>query len=126
MRMAAALAAGLLATWAAGTAWADEAQTLALAGDWTGVLPGEQPNHVILHVRPANGGVAASYDNVERGLREIPLTDFRREGAKVTFALPRAAIRYEGELDADGRTVKGALIQGDAPPVPLDLSRTPG
>lgn len=124
MWMAAAMAAGGLATWAAGTpAWADDAQTLALAGDWSGVLPGEQPTHVILHVRASNGGVSATYDNVERGVREVPLSGFRRDGTTVSFALPQAGMRYEGQLDADGRTVKGSLTQGAAPPQPLELSR---
>ncbi len=119
----AAAAAALVATCAATSASADEAQTLALAGDWTGVLAGEQPTHVILHVQPAGGGVAATYDNVERGVHGVPLSDFRRDGEKVSFALPQAGIRYEGRLDPDGRTVKGLISQGSAPPQPLDLSR---
>jgi hypothetical protein len=119
----AALAVGGLASCAAAVAWADDAQTLALAGDWSGVLPGEQPTHVILHVRVENGGVAATYDNVERGVRGIPLSNFRRDGSAVSFALPQAGIHYEGKLDADGQTVKGSLTQGPAPPQQLDLSR---
>jgi hypothetical protein len=122
MWIAAAMAAGALMAWGA-AALADDAQTLALAGDWTGTLAGEQPTHVILHVRPGAGGVAATYDNVERGVRGIPLTGFRRDGTAVSFTLPQAGIRYEGQLDADGRTLKGALTQGAAPPQPLELSR---
>jgi hypothetical protein len=125
MRMATAMATGFLATWAAAAApaRADDAQTLALAGDWTGVLQGEPPTHVIIHVRPSGGGVAATYDNVDRGVREVPLSDFRRDAAAVSFALPQAGIHYEGQLDADGRTLKGSITQGAAPPQPLDLSR---
>lgn len=95
-----------------------------LAGDWSGVLPGQAPTHVILHVRVAEGGVAATYDNVERDVRGVGLADFRRDGDTVTFALPAARIRYEGQLDAQGRTLTGVLTQGDNLPLQLVLSRT--
>lgn len=122
MWMAAGAAAALLAA-SAVPAGADDAQTLAMAGDWSGVLAGEQPTHVILHVRASGGGVAATYDNVERGVREVALSGFRRDGNTVSFSLPQAGIRYEGQLDVNGVTVKGAITQGPAPPQPLDLSR---
>jgi hypothetical protein len=124
MWMAVGAAAALLAA-SAVPARADEAQTMAMAGDWSGILAGEQPTHVVLHVRASSGGVAATYDNVERGVRDVPLSGFRRDGNTVSFSLPQAGIRYEGQLDSSGGTVNGAITQGPAPPQPLDLTRAP-
>ena len=95
----------------------------ALAGDWTGTLPGQAPTRVIVHVRLAASGVTATYDNLDRGIREVPLADFRRDGDTVSFALPAAQIRYEGRLEADGDTLTGGISQGSNLPQPLVLSR---
>lgn len=119
--VAAAMAVGMLAV---GAAAAQSSGLVALAGDWTGVLPGQPPTHVIVHVRAGPDGiVTATYDNLERNVRGVPLSDFKREADVVSFALPAANIRYEARLEADGRTMTGGITAGANLPQPLTLSR---
>ena len=98
-------------------------EVLALVGDWSGTMPIQPPLHVTVHVRQAAGEVRATLDNPERGLRDLPLSDFRRAGSTVSFAIPAVGFQYEGQLDADANTLRGSVRQGAAPPQPLVLSR---
>ena len=127
MRTKIVIAAMASAMLVAGSAAAQSSSgAAALAGDWTGVLPGPSPTHVIVHVRAAaDGTTTATYDNVERNVRGVPLSDFKREGDTVSFALPAANIRYEATLEADGRTLTGGISVGTNLPQPLVLSRMP-
>ena len=99
----------------------------ALAGDWSGAMPVQPPQQIIFHVRKtADGGVETTMDVPERHLSGFPVLGPLRGGGKVDFAIPSVRFRYEAVLDPDGRTLRGTITQGAAPPLPVTLVRTAG
>lgn len=99
----------------------------ALAGDWSGSMPVQPPQHIIFHVRKTtDGSVETTMDVPERRLSGFPALGPVRDGGKVDFAIPSVRFRYEAVLDPDGRTLRGTITQGAAPPLPVVLTRTAG
>jgi CubicO group peptidase (beta-lactamase class C family) len=97
----------------------------ALVGDWSGALPIQPPQHIIFHVREASGGSATTTMDVpERNLTAIPVVGPVRDGGKVEFEIPAVRFRYEAVLDPDGRTLRGTVTQGGAPPLPVIVTRS--
>jgi hypothetical protein len=89
----------------------------AAEGEWRGgyELFG-YPRKVTL--RLANAAAAASATFVIEGKRrnELPVDLVRQEGETVFVVSSATGIRFEGRLSADGRELKGAVLQG-----PLEL-----
>ena len=97
----------------------------ALAGDWSGAMPVQPPQHIIFRVRKtADGSVETTMDVPERNLSGFPVVGPVRDGGKVDFAIPSVRFRYEAVLDPDGRTLRGTVTQGAAPPLPVILARS--
>ncbi len=125
----------LLAATAPMAALAQSPQPAGLAGDWSGTLPNVPPKQVIVHVRRNDQGMKLTMDVPALGVQGIPIDQFGREGAKVHFAMPAAGVAFEGELQPDGREIRGTftdhdIVQplvldytaSDAPPPPLKVA----
>lgn len=96
----------------------------ALLGDWSGPMPVQPPQTLIIHVRKAaTGGVEATLDSPERRVSGVPMTGPHLNGSKVDFEIDAVKFRYEGMLSADGRTIHGTMTQGGAPPASVTLAR---
>jgi CubicO group peptidase (beta-lactamase class C family) len=97
----------------------------ALVGDWSGSMPVQPEQHIIFHVRKAaDGSAETTLDVPERRLSGFPVVGPVHSGAKVDFAIPSVRFRYEAMLDPDGRTLRGTVTQGGAPPLPVILGRS--
>jgi len=92
-----------------------------LAGDWSGLMPVQPEQHLVLHVRKAGETVSATLDSPEKGVMGIPVPDIHRNGAKVDFGIPRIQLSYEGALDPDGKTIRGTMTQGDLPKLQFNM-----
>jgi CubicO group peptidase (beta-lactamase class C family) len=106
-----------------------------LAGDWSGTLPNVPPKKLVIHIRRTDQGMRLTIDVPALGVQGIPIDQFGREGAKVHFAMPAARVAFEGELQPDGREIRGTftdhdIVQplvldytaSDAPPPPLKVA----
>lgn len=77
---------------------------------------------VRLHVRQTpSGSMTGTYDIVDQGVYGIPCADLVLAGTHFSFAIPAVDGKYEGEVSADGNTVKGTWTQGE--PRPLVFTR---
>lgn len=115
------LAVGLVVLTAAGPSWAAPDDLQSLAGDWSGLMPVQPEQHLILHLRKAGDAVSATLDSPEKGVMGIAVPELHRNGAKVDFGIPRIQLSYEGALDPDGKTIRGTMTQGDMPKLQFNL-----
>jgi hypothetical protein len=95
----------------------------ALEGVWEGVL---EVQGMQLHVRfnltrNADGGITATFDSVDQGVKGVPIAGVARSGDTVKFDLKAVSITYEGTLNKDASVMTGTFTQGDG--VPLTLQR---
>jgi D-alanyl-D-alanine-carboxypeptidase/D-alanyl-D-alanine-endopeptidase len=92
-------------------------------GDWAGTLhAGSQDLRTIVHVHGLPGGaLAASFDSLDQGDMGLPCADVTLQGRTFRFAIPVVHGSYEGELSADGQSIRGTWTQGK--PLPLTLVR---
>ena len=117
------------------TALAQSPPPATLAGDWSGTLPNVPPKRIVIHIRRADQGMKLTIDVPALGVQGIPIQDFGREGSKVHFAMPTAGVAFQGELQPDGREIRGTftdhdIVQplvldytaSDAPPPPLKVA----
>jgi CubicO group peptidase (beta-lactamase class C family) len=94
-----------------------------LAGDWSGTLPNVPPKQVIVHVRRTDQGMKLTMDVPALGVQGIPIDQFGREGSRIHFAMPTAGVAFEGELQLDGREIRGTFTDHDiVQPLVLDYS----
>ena len=85
-------------------------------GDWRGTLQaGAVPLRVALHL-----GETSTFDSPDQGAMGLPAR-MAVDGRRVTVTINQVG-SIEGELSADGKTLTGFFIQGQAR-VPLTLER---
>ncbi len=95
------------------TALAQSPPPATLAGDWSGTLPNVPPKRIVIHIRRADQGMKLTIDVPALGVQGIPIQDFGREGSKVHFAMPTAGVAFQGELQPDGREIRGTFTDHD-------------
>ena len=96
------------------------AQVEPIAGDWYGTLDtprGKLP--LVFHVKPDGSATLDSPSQMAKGMAAT--TTLAKD--KVTLTLNVAPVGLEGTVSADGQTLKGNWLQGEAS-LPLVMSRT--
>jgi len=112
----------LLATLIAAPAAAQENWT----GDWHGSLVTPRGQlRVLLTIRAgADGALTAELESVDQAPgQKIPVVNVAVTGGRLTFAVPRNSLTYEGIWDAAGNRFNGTVHQGAD--MPLVLERGP-
>ena len=90
-----------------------------IIGDWKGTLEINGTKlTLVFHV----GAEQALADSPDQGAAGLPV-EVGRNSSAYTLEIPNVGARFEGELSADGKTMTGALYQGDVSPQ-LILTRT--
>ncbi len=94
-----------------------------LAGDWQGILDaGAQKLRLVLHIeKDAAGAWAAKLHSLDQSAT-IPVDSVDLQGSSIKFAINIVNGNFEGEMSADGASIKGTWKQF-GPPVPLTLNR---
>lgn len=97
-----------------------------LDGDWDGTIEANAVHvRVAWHVRTtAEDGTYASFDSVDQGVNNIPVSGISRDGANVKLELKIAGAAFQGVLSADGATIAGQWSQNGYM-LPLTLTRRP-
>ena len=114
----------LLATLVAAPAAAQENWT----GDWHGSLVTPRGQlRVLLTIHAGAGGVlTAELESVDQGPgQKIPVANVAVTGGRLTFAIPRSSLTYEGIWDAAGNRFNGTVHQGADMPLVLERGSFP-
>ncbi len=105
-------------------AGAAHAQTVeGLDGRWEGALDiGGTALRLVFRVETAGGKTTLLLDSPDQGATGFETADLKREGQKVSFAVPSIGGAYAGDLSVDGKTLTGAWSQLDQS-LPLVMTR---
>jgi hypothetical protein len=96
---------------------------VSLDGTWRGQVTEESGEHsLVLHIKSRKGQFDASLDAPERRALDLTVLKFRRDGQQVSFFLPATGSTYQGELSADGSTIRGVWT-GNRRSSPTDFVR---
>ncbi|HEY2459427.1 MAG TPA: hypothetical protein VGI16_01400, partial [Candidatus Acidoferrum sp.] len=95
-----------------------------LVGNWQGTLAAGKGLRIVLQiVKPGTEGGQAMFYSIDQSPRGIPISSLTLQGSSFKFAISAIGGAYEGVMSADGASIKGTWIQGNAPPLPLNLER---
>jgi uncharacterized protein len=94
-----------------------------ISGDWQGALDtGMGQLHLVLHVTKApDGTLKATLDSVDQGANGIPVSSITLKDSKLNLDVTAVHGTYDGQVQPDGKTIKGTWSQGK--PLPLDFVR---
>jgi enterochelin esterase family protein len=95
-----------------------------LEGVWEGVLAegGNQLRARLTFTRTADGGITATFDSMDQGASQLPVTSITRTGDTVTVVLKVLAASYVGKLNKDASAMTGAWNQAGVSQ-PLTMQR---
>lgn len=95
-----------------------------MAGEWVGRLnAGALSLRLGFSVRALpDGSLEGDLDSYDQNVLNIRADSVRASGDTLRLWLGRVAVRYQGVVAADGRTMRGTWTQGGAP-LPLDLAK---
>ncbi len=84
-----------------------------LSGDWEGVLDANGTKiPLVIHLHQADGKQSGSMDSPAQGAMGMPMTRVDFDQQDVTFELAAQGIHFDGQWDAESKTIKGNFIQG--------------
>lgn len=97
-----------------------------ISGDWQGTLKaGPRELRLVVKIeKGANGGWNAlllSIDQIPDRGAGIPANSVTLQGSNLKFTINAARATYEGQISADGASIKGTWTQGQ--PLPLEFQR---
>jgi uncharacterized protein len=94
-----------------------------ISGDWQGTLDsGAGQLHLVLHISKApDGALKATLDSVDQGANGIPVSSITLKDSKLNLDVTAVHGSYYGQVQPDGKTIKGTWSQGK--PLPLDFTR---
>jgi dienelactone hydrolase len=124
MRRLIAILALLLAALGAAAAVAQEGWT----GDWHGMLvtPRGQLRMLLTIRASADGTLTAELESVDQAPgQKIPVPTIAVNGARLTFAIPRYSLTYDGTWNPAGNRFDGILHQGADLPLALERGGFP-
>ncbi len=62
---------------------------------------------IVFHFRTTDRGTTATMDSVDQAATSIPVSAISRDGDAVRLEVAPIGARFEGALQADGRTLRG-------------------
>lgn len=95
-----------------------------VVGDWQGTwsISGAQLRFA-LHIKPATGGgLSATFDSIDQGVKGVPVTTIVLKDASFTFNIAAPHIKYAGTVNKDATKIHGTITQSD--PLPLNFTRS--
>lgn len=94
-----------------------------ISGDWQGTLDtGMGQLRLVLHVtKSPDGALKATLDSVDQGANGIPVRAITLKDSKLNLDVAAVHGSYDGQVQPDGKTIKGTWSQGR--PLPLDFTR---
>jgi enterochelin esterase family protein len=95
-----------------------------LEGVWEGVLAegGNQLRARFTFTRNAGGSITGTFDSMDQGASQLPVTSITRTGDTVTLALKVLAASYQGRLNKDASAMTGSWNQAGVSQ-PLTMQR---
>lgn len=99
------------------------AEAQEVTGDWLATLA--MPNgdlRLALHVTKSDGGLKATFDSIDQGVRDLPVTSIKLTDSILTFSLTAPSITFEGKVDTGGTQIDGT-ISGPAGSIPVTFRR---
>lgn len=102
---------------------ANQARAQDISGDWLGTLnTGVGQLRLVLHIsKSPDGTLKAKLDSVDQNANGIPVTSITLNGSRLRLEVAAVHGTYDGQINADGNTIKGTWMQGRA--LPLDFTR---
>jgi uncharacterized protein (TIGR03435 family) len=98
------------------------AQAPNMAGQWQGVLQAGKDLRVVVVITNADG-LKGVMHLIDQGLGQgIPATSVTLQGSTFRMAFAGIAVTFEGNVAADGDSIKGTFTQGNKP-LPMSLAR---
>lgn len=95
-----------------------------LDGEWGATFNrGETRYEVRLKVRTDEGGTGASIDLLSVPAMGVPVAQLKKEGEKVSFAVPAAAVTFEGALQTAEGTISGLWTRQGREPLDVVFKR---
>jgi uncharacterized protein len=94
-----------------------------VSGDWQGTLDiGGGQLRLVLHIAKApDGALKATLDSVDQGANGIPVNSITLKGSELNLDVAAVHGTYDGQVQPDGKTIKGTWSQGN--PLPLEFRR---
>jgi uncharacterized protein len=94
-----------------------------ISGDWQGTLDtGGGQLRLVLHItKAADGALKATLDSVDQAANGIPVNSVTLKDSKLNLDVAAVHGTYDGQVQPDGKTIKGTWSQGR--PLPLDFTR---
>jgi len=94
---------------------------LSIAGLWLGSLDlGAIKLRIAFKIANSSGGLSAQMQSPDQSPTWIPASSITQNGSRVSIALTRLGIQYEGTVAADLSAIDGTFTQGGSP-FPLKL-----
>ncbi len=93
-------------------------------GDWEGTLKaGQLEFRLVIHIKKDDkGALKATFDSVDQGATDIPVSSVSFSDGMLKFALDSIQASYEGKLDAARNVISGNWSQGGGS-LPLEFAR---
>ena len=100
------------------------AQAKDLAGQWQGTLSagGNQLRAVFKITKDDKGVYSGNMYSIDQTTQPIPIGSITLKDSTVTIDVPVISGSYQGEMSADGNSIKGTWTQGPGS-LPLELDR---
>lgn len=99
------------------------AEAQEVTGDWLATLAMPYGDlRLALHVKKSDGGLKATFDSVDQGVRDLPVTTIKLTDSMLTFSLTAPSISFEGKVDAAVTEIDGT-ISGQAGSAPVTFRR---
>lgn len=92
-------------------------------GDWQGTLDtGMGQLRLVLHIsKSQDGALKATLDSVDQNANGIPVNSITLKDSKLNLDVAAVHGTYNGQVQPDGKAIKGTWSQGR--PMPLDFAR---
>lgn len=95
-----------------------------LDGTWTATLNRNGVElRLILRVQSDAQGTVARLDSPDMGGFNLPVTELLRDGTRISFAVPAASVRYQGQLYADPHQLEGQWLRTGQPAATVRFTR---
>ncbi|MBI1213555.1 MAG: alpha/beta fold hydrolase, partial [Alphaproteobacteria bacterium] len=88
------------------------------------VVRGDRSFRIVLRIVTRDGGTSIKFDAPDAGAGNLSVANFTRRGGLISFEVPTAGAKFEGELTADGNRMDGTWFFPNQPPTKIAWERT--